>query len=93
MCIIFVEKESVFGGICFNWGCIFSKLLLRNVEVFCLVSGSQRFGISVGEVCVDYGVVVDRSRVVVDCIIKGVVFLMRKNGIEVCCVWVRLYSE
>lgn len=76
-----VVEEKYWGGVCLNVGCIPSKSLLRNAE---LADTYQRhaddFGI-VGEVSFDYTVAHNRSRKVADGRVKGVHFLMRKNGI------------
>jgi dihydrolipoamide dehydrogenase len=69
------------GGVCLNWGCIPTKALLRNAEVVHLVERAADFGISVGDVRVDYAAAVKRSRGVADRMAKGVEFLFRKNKI------------
>ena len=69
------------GGVCLNWGCIPTKALLRNAEVAHLVQTSERFGIKVDNVRLDYAEAVKRSRGVADRMAKGVEFLFRKNKI------------
>jgi dihydrolipoamide dehydrogenase len=69
------------GGVCLNWGCIPTKALLRNAEVVHLVQNSERFGIKVDNVRLDYAEAVKRSRGVADRMAKGVEFLFRKNKI------------
>ena len=54
------------GGVCLNWGCIPTKALLRNAEVAHLVQNSERFGIKVDNVRLDYAEAVKRSRDVAD---------------------------
>src|SRR6185437_996829 len=73
-----VEREAL-GGICLNWGCIPSKALLRNAEVLSLFKQAATFGISVQGLEADFGQAIDRSRGVVDRMVKGVQFLLRKN--------------
>jgi dihydrolipoamide dehydrogenase len=77
-----VEKAEL-GGVCLNWGCIPSKALIHNAEVLELVQRAGEFGISVENVQADLAKAVDRSRKVVDRMVKGVQYLMRKNKIEV----------
>jgi dihydrolipoamide dehydrogenase len=77
-----VEREAL-GGICLNWGCIPSKSLLRNAEVLSLFQRAETFGISVQGLTADFGKAIDRSRGVVDRMVKGVQFLLRKNGVDV----------
>ncbi|MEU5693610.1 dihydrolipoyl dehydrogenase [Actinosynnema sp. NPDC020468] len=78
-----VIEERYWGGVCLNVGCIPSKALLRNAELAHLFTHEQKtYGISVeGSVTFDYGAAFDRSRKVADGRVKGVHFLMKKNGI------------
>jgi dihydrolipoamide dehydrogenase len=80
--VALVEQEHL-GGVCLNWGCIPTKALLRNAEVVSLLQRGREFGFSVSGVDVDYGAAVERSRQVSDRLVKGVGFLMRKNGVDV----------
>ncbi|MCD2441199.1 dihydrolipoyl dehydrogenase [Agromyces sp. SYSU K20354] len=76
-----VIEEKYWGGVCLNVGCIPSKALLRNAELAHIFhTQAAQFGIS-GEASFDYGVAFDRSRKVADGRVKGVHFLMKKNGI------------
>ncbi|WP_353110433.1 FAD-dependent oxidoreductase, partial [Gordonia sp. (in: high G+C Gram-positive bacteria)] len=76
-----VIEEKWWGGVCLNVGCIPSKALLRNAELAHVFNHEAKtFGIS-GEVSFDFGAAFDRSRQVSDGIVKGVHFLMKKNGI------------
>ncbi|MBB5955267.1 dihydrolipoamide dehydrogenase [Saccharothrix tamanrassetensis] len=78
-----VIEERYWGGVCLNVGCIPSKALLRNAELVHLFTHEQKtYGIQVdGAVKFDYGVAFERSRKVADGRVKGVHFLMKKNGI------------
>jgi dihydrolipoamide dehydrogenase len=76
-----VERDEV-GGICLNWGCIPSKALLRNAEILSLFHHATEFGIRVDGVQADFGSAIDRSRGVVDRMVKGVQFLLRKHGVQ-----------
>jgi dihydrolipoamide dehydrogenase len=76
-----VEREKI-GGICLNWGCIPTKALLKNAEVYKLINKSEEFGISVKKVSVDFEKVISRSRKVSEQITKGVEFLLKKHKIE-----------
>src|SRR5581483_5969956 len=73
-----VERDEV-GGICLNWGCIPSKALLRNAEVLSLINRASDFGIHVDGVHPDFARAIERSRGVVDRMVKGVQFLLRKH--------------
>ncbi|MBF6599244.1 MAG: dihydrolipoyl dehydrogenase [Dehalococcoidia bacterium] len=81
MTAVLVEKERV-GGLCLNWGCIPSKSLLWNAEVVNLVRDAATYGISFDNLRLDMGAAIDRSRGVVDQMVKGVEFLLAKNGVR-----------
>ncbi|QES51076.1 dihydrolipoyl dehydrogenase [Streptomyces venezuelae] len=78
-----VVEEKYWGGVCLNVGCIPTKALLRNAELAHLFTHEAKtFGIKVnGEVSFDYGEAFRRSRRVADGRVKGVHYLMKKNGI------------
>lgn len=76
-----VIEEKYWGGVCLNVGCIPSKALLRNAELAHIFHDQAKtFGIT-GEASFDYGAAFDRSRQVADGRVKGVHYLMKKNGI------------
>jgi dihydrolipoamide dehydrogenase len=76
-----VVEEKYWGGVCLNVGCIPSKALLRNAELAHLFRVDKKlYGIS-GDVSFDFGAAFKRSRTVADGRVKGVHFLMKKNGI------------
>src|SRR6188768_2029994 len=78
-----VVEEKYWGGVCLNVGCIPTKALLRNAELAHIFHHETKtFGIKVdGTVTFDYGDAYRRSRTVADGRVKGVHFLMKKNGI------------
>ncbi|CAM3327817.1 dihydrolipoyl dehydrogenase [Kibdelosporangium persicum] len=78
-----VVEERYWGGVCLNVGCIPSKALLRNAELaHIFTKEAKAYGIQVdGTVSLDYGEAFRRSRKVADGRVKGVHFLMKKNGI------------
>jgi len=77
-----IEKDRV-GGLCLNWGCIPSKALLWNAEVVNLVRRAGDWGISAENVSFDLAKAVDRSRQVVERMVRGVEFLLGKNNVDV----------
>jgi dihydrolipoamide dehydrogenase len=78
-----VVEERYWGGVCLNVGCIPSKALLRNAELaHIFTKEAKSYGIQVdGTISLDYGEAYRRSRKVADGRVKGVHFLMKKNGI------------
>jgi dihydrolipoamide dehydrogenase len=77
-----VEKEHL-GGTCLNWGCIPTKVLLRNAEVIHLLSKGRGFGFAFENLSIDYEVAYKRSRSVVSRQTKRVELLMKKYQISV----------
>ena len=77
-----IEKESL-GGVCLNWGCIPTKALLKSAQVFDYLKNARDYGITVKDINKDFNSVVNRSRKVAENMSKGVVFLMKKNKIQV----------
>ena len=79
VCII--EKEKL-GGVCLNWGCIPTKALIKNAEVYSLIKHSENYGIKVQNISVDFKKNVKRSRDIAQRLSKGIEFLMKKNNIK-----------
>ena len=80
---VIIDREWL-GGVCLNIGCIPSKALLKNAEVaYTLQHRGKEFGFKLEGIELDYGAAVKRSRQVSGRLVKGVEFLMRKNGIDV----------
>ncbi len=80
MTVAVVEREGL-GGTCVLWGCIPAKALLESASLATKVSHSTDFGVTVGDVKLDYGVAVKRSRAVSTQNSKGVEFLFKKKKI------------
>lgn len=79
-----VADRQWLGGVCLNVGCIPSKALLKNAEVaHTLRERGKEFGFSFDNLKLDFAVAAKRSRQVSDRLVKGVGFLMKKNGITV----------
>ena len=74
---VVVESQHL-GGICLNWGCIPTKALLKNAEVYEHVRHGEFWGIETGDLKLDFGRVVARSREVAGQLSKGVAFLLKK---------------
>ena len=80
MSVAVVEREGL-GGTCVLWGCIPAKALLESASLATKVSHAKDFGITVGDVKLDYGVAMKRSRAVSNQNSKGVEYLFKKNKI------------
>ena len=82
MKVAVVEKDPFIGGTCTHRGCIPTKALLQNADVLEKIRKSQEFGITVGDVHLDFKAAQDRKQGVVDKNAKGIEFLFRKNKVE-----------
>lgn len=77
-----VEKERA-GGTCLNWGCIPTKSLLRNAELFHLMKHrAEEFGFGFDNLRHDWGKIIKRSRDVADKNACGIEFLFKKNKVD-----------
>jgi len=77
-----VEKERA-GGTCLNWGCIPTKSLLRNAELFRLMKHrADEFGFRFDNLSYDWGKVIKRSRNVADKNAEGIEYLFKKNKVD-----------
>ena len=79
-----VEREGL-GGTCVLWGCIPAKALLEAGHIADRLKDAPSFGVTPGEVKLDFGVAMKRSRAVSTQNSKGVEFLFKKNKIT----WIR----
>ena len=79
--VCIVEKEKL-GGVCLNWGCIPTKALIKNAEVYSLIKDSENYGIKVQNISIDFKKNVKRSRDISQRLSKGIEFLMKKNKIK-----------
>jgi len=75
-----VEKEGL-GGTCVLWGCIPAKALLEAASIANRVKHAAEFGVTAGDLKLDYNVAMKRSRGVSSQNSKGVEFLFKKNKI------------
>ena len=75
-----VEREGL-GGTCVLWGCIPAKALLEAASYAEKMKKAVEFGVTPGDVKLDFGVAMKRSRAVSTQNSKGVEFLFKKNKI------------
>ena len=77
-----IEKERA-GGTCLNWGCIPTKSLLRNAELYHLMKHrADDFGFTIEGLSYDWSKVIKRSRDVSDKNAAGIEFLFKKNKVD-----------
>ena len=77
-----IERDKL-GGVCLNWGCIPSKALLHNAELYReAVTNGAEWGIEFEKAKVNWKQVIARSRGITEIFNKGVGFLLKKNKID-----------
>lgn len=77
-----VEKDRG-GGTCNNWGCIPTKALLKNAELYHDIKDrADEFGFKVDGLEFDWSKIIKRSRGITDKGAGGVEFLFKKNKID-----------
>ncbi|HEY8850025.1 MAG TPA: dihydrolipoyl dehydrogenase, partial [Thermoanaerobaculia bacterium] len=82
MKVAVIEKDPALGGTCTHRGCIPTKALLENADIFEKIQRAKEFGITVGDVRLDFKAGQDRKQSVVDKNAKGIEFLFKKNKVE-----------
>ncbi|HUY81810.1 MAG TPA: dihydrolipoyl dehydrogenase [Acidobacteriaceae bacterium] len=79
-----IEKESKLGGTCLHVGCIPTKSLLFNAEVYDHLKHAEDYGIDgLGAGKLNWKKIIDRKNAIVAKHTKGLDFLMRKNKVTV----------
>lgn len=79
---VVIDKDNL-GGICLNWGCIPTKSLLKNAEIFDNIKNhGEDFGIKYKDLSFDFSRIIKRSRDISDRISKNVEMLIKKNKID-----------
>ena len=86
-----IEKDNVLGGTCLHVGCIPTKSMLFNAELWDHLKEAKEYGIELtGEPKLNWGSVLTRKSKIVTKHTKGLDFLMRKNKVEVISGWGKL---
>ena len=79
-----IEKESKLGGTCLHVGCIPTKSLLFNAEIYDHLKHAEEYGIEgLGQGKLNWKKILDRKTQIVNKHTKGLDFLMRKNKVTV----------
>lgn len=76
-----IEKDKP-GGVCLNIGCIPSKALIQQAEIFLSGKNLEDMGVKIDRSGLDYRRVFEKSRKASDSLTKGVAFLLKKNKID-----------
>jgi dihydrolipoyl dehydrogenase len=82
--VALIEKSEKLGGTCLHVGCIPTKSLLFNAEVYDHLKHAKEYGIEgLGEGQLNWQTILDRKNQIVTKHVKGLDFLMRKNKVTV----------
>ena len=77
-----IELERA-GGACLNWGCIPTKSLLRNAELYHLMrTRAADFGLTFTDLSYDWARVLSRSQKVVGQLAGNIEVLLKKNEVD-----------
>ena len=75
-------EEARIGCTCLHWGCIPTKAMLESADLYARVKDAATYGLTVGETGVDMPVIARRRTQVVERMTKGLMSLVKKNGVE-----------
>jgi dihydrolipoamide dehydrogenase len=78
---LLVEKENL-GGTCLNHGCIPTKTLFHSAEFYTKLKKAEEFGFSTGEINFSYAKIQERKDFVVESLVKNLLVLLKKAGVE-----------
>lgn len=79
---VVIDKDNL-GGICLNWGCIPTKSLLKNAEIYDTLKNHRKdFGLTAKELSFSFKDIIKRSRDIADRISKNVELLIKKNKVD-----------
>ncbi len=83
MKVALVEKAAHLGGTCLNVGCIPTKSLLASVTHFVKLQHSEELGFKTGKISFDWSKIMERKEKIVGGNRNGLLFLMKKNKIDI----------
>ena len=79
--VALIEKYSKFGGTCLHWGCIPTKALLLNADLYEKAMRGKEYGILYKDINLDFRLVKARKDKIVKKLSMGTDFLMKKNKV------------
>jgi len=81
--VALIEKERI-GGMCLNWGCIPTKALVHQSDLYAEMRRAGEYGIDVGgPVSVNFPRMMARKNQVVETLVTGVEALVKANKVDV----------
>lgn len=80
--VALIEREAKLGGTCLHVGCIPTKSLLFDAEIYDYMKQAKEHGIDgVGKLSINWPTVLERKNAIITKHVKGLDFLMRKNNV------------
>jgi dihydrolipoamide dehydrogenase len=79
--VVLFEEDAV-GGTCMNYGCIPTKYLLHQTKIYREIKSSKMLDGPVDQIACNWTKVQEGKRKVVDRLVRGVEFLLQRNGVE-----------
>jgi dihydrolipoamide dehydrogenase len=79
-----IEREKKLGGTCLHWGCIPTKSILFDAEIYDHLKHAAEHGMEgIGQITINWKTILERKNGIVTKHVKGLDFLMRKNKVTV----------
>jgi len=79
--VALIEKEE-FGGTCLLKGCIPTKALLSTAELLAKARDAEQYGVTIGDVNLNYHKALERKNTIVNRLVAGVQGLLKARKIE-----------
>lgn len=80
--VVLVEKDRI-GGTCMNYGCIPAKYLLHQTKIYRELKENKNIEGPLEKIKCNWNRVQEEKNKIVERLVKGIEFLLRKNGIEI----------
>jgi dihydrolipoamide dehydrogenase len=90
--VVLFEKDRV-GGTCMNWGCIPAKFLLHQTKIFKETKENKFLDGPLADLTCNWGRVQEQRKKIVERFVRGIEFLLNKNGIQLIQGDARLQNE
>ncbi len=80
--VVLIEKDKI-GGVCMHWGCIPTKYLLHQTKIYKEFKENRNLDGPLEEIKYNWKKVQEEKGKVVERLVKGLEFLLKKNGVEI----------
>lgn len=80
--VVLIEKNKL-GGVCNNYGCIPSKIMLRLAEIQSNIKVAEQFGIKLVKVGFDIKQLIENRKNLLDKLAAGVETLLKSNDVKI----------